>query len=103
MAYFARNFQRNYFLNTLKNDTILNTARLAKKKIDPFVEPRANKSSANININPLKKDSFAERFKNFIIREIIQLALCLGLGGYIVYLLIKKKRESLNLDEMNVI
>ena len=100
MAYFTRNLQRYSLLKPIKSDMILSTSRFAKKKIDPFIEVKEKKSQDILN--PLKKENMSEKIKNKIIREFIPLAIGLGLCGYMIYLLFKKRKESSNLDELNV-
>jgi len=91
---------RNFFLNPLKSNMILSTSRLAKKKIDPFVEVKSTKRE--INTNPLKPETLREKIKNKLIRDIIPIAIGLGLCGYIMYLIKQKRNESSNLDDLNV-
>lgn len=103
MSFLSMNFHRYASLNPFKSNMSVSTARLAKKKIDLFVEAKVKDKDKVDDLNPLKPETLMERIKNKIIRDIIPFAIGLGISGYMLYLLYKKRKESIQLDEMNVI
>jgi hypothetical protein len=103
MSFLSKNFHRYANLNPIKSNITLSISRLAKKKIDPFVEAKAKDKNMPINFNPLKSETLKEKIKIKIIRDIIPLAIGFGICGYMLYLLYMKRKESLQLDDLNVL
>ena len=100
----SRIFIRGCNLMPFKNDTLLSLSRLAKKRADPAFE-KVHKNYNNKNNEQegnFKKETLFDKIKLYFIRDIIPISLVLGVTGYILYSLYKKKEESKNLDQMHV-
>lgn len=90
-------------INPYNRNCISTSTRFANKKIDPFSEKlnRKNIEEKEINTNN-KKSSEIKAKKKFNFFDMFLISIGLGLSGYLIYKLKKKREESISLDKMNV-
>jgi len=100
MSFFVRSPQRYYFLNRIRSDLLYSTSRMAKKKIDPFVEELKKENNVYEKIN--KSETFKDNLKSKIIRDFIPIIISLGIFSYFMYFILQKRKESIHLDDLNV-
>ena len=89
-------------INIIKGYNISFSARFANKKIDPFFEKeksnKTNKTNNKISKSESESDeinSIKTKSKKFNFFEIFSLAFGIGICSYVIYLIIKKREESI--------